>query len=138
MNYIELLKESFLFTDVDNKVIEGLISEHPPSHFTFKRGDEIFSSKDEAVVGFILSGECEVRHAKQCGKNAVLNILTEGDSFGILSIYSEEQFPTQIFALKNSEIIFFSKEQIQHFVNSDLHISSNLINFLANRISHIL
>ncbi|MBO7196919.1 MAG: Crp/Fnr family transcriptional regulator [Clostridia bacterium] len=94
----------------------------------------IFSSEtDEKKVGFVHSGRCEIQIPKEDGSKTVLNILAKGDSFGILSLYAED-FPTQILATKNSEIIFFSAEQIAYFVNNYSQISSNLINFLANRI----
>ena len=46
-------------------------------------------------------------------------------------------FPTQIFAAKNSSVLFFSKAQIEVFVNNYSQISQNLIHFLANRITFL-
>ena len=116
----EFLKETFLFRGVEKDALNKLLSENPPHTVTYKRGELIFSSADESLVGFIVSGQCEIRRTKADGSRTVLNVLSEKDSFGILSVFSGEDFPTQIFALRNSEILYFTDKQIKHFVNNDL------------------
>lgn len=138
MKTVNLLKDSFLFRGMTPEEIESIISKSPPTVISFRRGQEVFSSTSgQKQVGFILGGRCEVRLSRPDGYRTVLNILSPTDSFGILSVYSAEAFPTQIFATKNSEIIYFTDEQIKDFVNSNLQISSNLINFLAGRIQFL-
>ena len=92
----------------------------------------------DGVSFSIEKGEfCLIVGTSGAGKSTVLNILGPGDSFGILSVYSAEDFPTKIYATKNSEIAFFTGEQIVSFVNNYSHISQNLIRFLAGRISFL-
>ena len=88
-------------------------------------------------VGFVISGCCEVRKRKSTSGEALLNILMESDSFGILSVFSNDKFPTDIFASTNSKIMFFTKDQIIEIVNNYSQISMNLIQFLANRVSFL-
>ena len=137
MAIIEILMQSFLFSGIDESTLTEIIKGSPPDVASFKRGEEIYSSaNNEGTVGFILSGRCEIRLDRSAGRT-VLNILGSGDSFGILSVYSAEDFPTKIYATKNSEIAFFTGEQIASFVNNYSHISQNLIRFLAGRISFL-
>ena len=133
----EFLKQTFLFRGVDDKELSALLSANAPRKISYRRGDTVYSSSDEKLVGFIISGECEIRRTKTDGSRVVLNILHENGSFGILSVFSKEDFPTQIFALRNSEILYFSEEQIKHFVNSNLQIATNLVNFLVGRLNFL-
>lgn len=133
-----VLQNSFLFLNLNEDTLDELLRNSPPVIRSFKRGDLVYSSVSECTeVGFILSGRCEIRLDKSDKGKTVLNVLGEKDSFGILSVYSADSFPTKIYATKNSEIIFFSANQIKSFVNNHSQISSNLIAFLANRISFL-
>ena len=131
------LNDTFLFHGMDKEILEKIVLENPPHLVSYKRGDLVYSSADDNKVGFILNGQCEIRRPKTDGSRTVLNVLSEKDSFGILSVFSKEDFPSQIFALRNSEVLYFSGEQIKHFVNSNLQISLNLINFLVGRVNFL-
>ena len=135
--WTEFLKNSFLFQGLKQADLETLLKNNEPTFASYKRGDRIYSSTDKKLVGFVVSGKCEIRRIKPDGSKTVLNSLSTHQSFGILSIFSSEEFPTQIFALTNCEILYFTDAQIEHFVNNNLQISKNLINFLAGRINFL-
>lgn len=138
MEIIKILKESFLFKQLSDETLRETVLSEQSSIVSFKRGESVYSSESpNKAVGIILSGRCEIRIDRKNHSKTVLNVLGESDSFGILSIYSAEDFPTQVYATKNSQIIFFSDEQIRYFVNNSSQISQNLIEFLANRISFL-
>ena len=135
---INELKTSFLFRGIDEEIFNDLLSASPPTVKCFKRGECIYSSKTaERLCGFVLSGKCEVRIERNDGSHTLLNSIGEGGSFGILSIYSSEEFPTHIYAVKNSEICFFTADQIGYFVNNYSQITTNLLKFYAERISFL-
>ena len=131
----DFLKDTFLFRGMDKAELDRLILESAPQIVSYKRGDLVYSSADDSKVGFILNGMCEIRRTKSDGSRTVLNVISEKDSFGILSVFSGEDFPTQIFALRNCDILYFTEEQIKQFVNNNLQISQNLINFLVSRVN---
>lgn len=138
MEIYNILKKTFLFTGLDEDSITRLLSKKEIRTIKFQRGETIYSCDNlEKKVGFVISGCCEVRKKKSASSDALLNTLSASDSFGILSIYSNDKFPTQIFASKNCEILFFSKDEIDDYANSSLQISQNLINFLTNRINFL-
>ena len=138
MEITRILQGSFIFSGLTESETQEILNENPPNVRCFKRGELIYSSANgEGSVGFVLSGRCEIRLDRGDRGKTVLNILSEGDSFGILSVFSGDEFPTHIYATKNSEILFFTAEQIRHFVNNYSQISANLIKFLANRISFL-
>ena len=137
MDINRFLSGTFLFKGLDSNEISKLTFDNPPEIICYKRGDLVYSSNDGGAVGFVMSGECEIRRIRSDGSKIVLNTLHENASFGILSVFSEDDFPTQIYATKNCCILYFKAEQIKDFVNSKLHISANLINFLVNRVSFL-
>ena len=133
----DFIKSCFLFKGVKEETLVQLLKDNPPKIAGYKRGDTVYSPSEEKLVGFVVKGRCEIRRIKPDGSKTVLNSLSENGSFGILSAFSDEEFPTQIFALTNCEVLYFTGEQIRHFVNSNLQISTNLINFLVNRVSFL-
>ena len=133
----DFLKSTFLFHGLKDTELNNLLADNHPSYESYKRGEKVYSSTDKRLVGFVVKGKCEIRRLKPDGSKTVLNSLGEYQSFGILSIFSADEFPTQIFALTNCEILYFTDDQIQGFVNSNLQISKNLINFLASRINFL-
>ena len=138
MNINKILSETFLFSGIETDRINTIISDSPPEIISYKRGETVYSSADpDRKVGFVASGKVDVRIERHDGAKTLLNSLYESDSFGVLSVYSSEEFPTKIYAAKNCTIIFFSAEQIDKFVKNYSQISANLINFLAERISFL-
>lgn len=138
MDVVKILGDSFLFRGIDESVLEKLLSENPPALVSYKRGELIYSSSDQRqMVGFVASGRCEVRIDKADGSKTLLNTLSESDSFGVLSVYSRDDFPTQIFAAVNCSVILFDGDQIRHFVNNYSQISANMIDFLVERINFL-
>ncbi len=134
-NYCFFTK-TFLFKGMDESIIRKIIDSSPPKYVKYKRTDTIDPSEIK-MVGFLASGQLDVVRLRSDGTNTLLNRLEIGDSFGILSVLSEEDCSTKIYVSKNSEIFFFSQGQILAFVNSYSQVSLNLINFLANRISFL-
>ena len=135
LNIARFLQKTALFSGVSIEEIHRLIDACKPKIIEYKRTELVYSSLTcDKRVGIILKGRCEVRREKSNSSRVVLNTIEEHGSFGILSILSEDEFPTSIFATKNSEILFFSAAQIDYFVNNSSQISKNIIGFLANRI----
>ena len=134
----EILSKSFLFRDMAGTTLEEIIKANPPTIKSYKRGEMIYPGEaNDEGVGFIIQGKCEVRISGTDSGKTVLNILSPGDSFGILSVFSDDDFPTEVYAAVNSTVLFFSKKQILNFVNNYSQISTNIITFLAQRVSFL-
>lgn len=134
----EFLSKTFLFKSVDGEDINRIICDYPPTLVSHPRTDKIsYNDDSNPGVGFIMSGRCEVVRFKSDGTHTVLNLLGPADSFGILSVLCDDEYSTEIYVTKNSEILYFSKEQILQIVNSYSQIAMNLVSFLAGRISFL-
>ncbi len=135
MNILSVLQNSFLFRDVDGEQLSELIRDNCPTLVKYKRGDIIYSSaSSKRQVGFVISGQCEIRRERIDTGPVLLNSIGVSESFGILSVFSDEEFPTRVVAARGCEIAFFSDGQIRAFIAQSEQINLNLINFLAGRI----
>lgn len=138
MKNFELLSESFLFRGLSEEELSSLLLCNEPRASSYKKGELIYSSaSSERLVGFVLSGGCEVRRERGTSGPVLLNLLGRGDSFGILSVFSEGDFPTRIYAARSCEILFFTDRQIQSFIAASPTVNRNLIRFLAGRIAFL-
>ena len=104
----ETLTKSFLFKGLDANTISKIIESNPPKITGYKRNDLIYPSQsNDEVVGFVIQGKCEIRTPRTDSQKTVINVLSPGDSFGILSVFSNDDFPTEVYATVNSEVLFF-------------------------------
>jgi CRP/FNR family transcriptional regulator len=138
MPYITKLSSFFLFKGLSDEEINNSVNIAKPNKSEFSRGEVIYSpSLYEKKIGFILSGECEVRHNRQASGNIVMNTLGESDSFGVLAAFSDNEFLTEIVATRKTEILFFSKDAVITLIESNGKIALNIISFLAERIEFL-
>ena len=128
-----LLSGTFLLEGLSPEQIEALqVDAYAESAFC-KRAERIdLSFKNERKIAFIISGECEVRK-----DGLILNNLKKGESFGILSVFSDEPYPTEIIAKKDCHILFLSKEGLLFFMEKNTKVALNLITFLAGRVTFL-
>ena len=126
----------FIFKGTSDTERAKIIEELTPTFVQYKKGDLIFSRKKNGrAVGFLLSGECEILRVRQDGSHVLLNRLLPYDSFGILSVFSQdEDYPTEIYARKNTAVLFFSTKDIFTLIENHPKISLNIINFLTERV----
>lgn len=138
MKNFEFLSGSFLFNGLSKEELSRLLRDSEPRISSYKRGELIYSSaSSERLVGFVLSGGCEVRRERGSCGSVLLNMLERGDSFGILSVFSDGDFPTRIYAARSCEILFFTDSQIRSFIDASPEVNHNLIRFLAGRIAFL-
>ncbi len=131
-----ILQNSFLFYDMDDAEFEDAISAIKPTVKSFQKGEIIYSPTNfEQKIGIVASGRCTVEKMKSQGEDVTLNVLSESDSFGIVSVLCEkEEYPTRIIAKNTCEIIFISREDFEYLLQSFHKISQNVIKFLAKKI----
>lgn len=134
MDICEFCCSTFLFSGMSLKDCATLLEKACPMVREYKKGDLIYSPEStNPSLGFVMHGECEIVR-RRAHEDMSLNTLHEGESFGILSLFSEDgAYPTAIYASKRSQVLFFSKEDVELLIAASPLISINLIRFLANR-----
>ena len=138
MELTEFLSKTFLFSGLELKTLSKMISQTNPTIVNYPRGAIIYSPSDyEKRVGFIISGVCEVRHTRSDGTSVCINTLSKYDSFGILAVFSSKEFPSEIYARKNSSIVFFTENSINFLIEKYPEISKKIIAFCVDRIDFL-
>lgn len=131
-------KNTFLFEGIKEDVAELLISGLNYKTEVFNRGEVIYSPGSfRCDIGFIVSGECEVLQHTSDGGKVIINTLNAGDSFGILTVFKDGDFPTEVNAKKKCEVLFISKEQLLSLIKISPEVSINIIRFLARKVSFL-
>jgi len=138
-NLIDFLSEVFLFRSLSRETLNEIISEISPQIKEFSHKEAIYSPNDyEKKVGFIANGECVVEQLKNDGKTVPLNLLRVSDSFGIMAVLSDEpEFPTRVSAVKDTTVVFITKEKLLSVLERYPAVSVNLIYFLTEKISFL-
>lgn len=134
--YSSFLKKTFLFKGIDEDDIDRLIKNARIEEISYQRADVIYSPEDfEKKIGFVYRGECTV--GRQSGGAIVpLNTVKEGESFGIVAVFSDrDEFPTLVTAKAPSTVIFFSADDVHKLVRLDSRIALNVIEFLTAKIN---
>lgn len=132
-------KHTFLFKDIDEKDLNGLISIIDPQTLHFERGDVIYTPNTfESKIGFVIGGECEVRKIHHDSPCVRLNTLKKYNSFGILSIFSDKaEYPSHIYATKKCTVCFIKADDMKKLIETDNRVALNLISFLTRKIEFL-
>lgn len=131
------LKKIFLFRGTSDEEIDRLCDQVNFNLKSYSRGDKIYTPESyTSEIGFVYLGECEVRCCKSEGKT-ILNTIKVGDSFGILAALGKKEFPTEIYAKRNSSVLFLSSEDLLHLINSSPKIALNVIDFLSDKVTFL-
>ncbi len=130
---LEFLSQTFLFSGVSEKEIADISDKIRTEEVLCEKGERIdMTFSEEHRLAFVFSGECDVLSDK-----LVLNTLKRGDSFGILSIFSDEPYPTAIIAKKQCRIFFIEKTDLLALIEASPKIAMNVIRFLAGRVTFL-
>ena len=130
------INDLFLFRNIPIEKIEVLTKNvcFNVKHFS---KDEPIYQPDSYVrsLGFIIRGSCCVNKKRHDGTLIPLNTLNKGDSFGAITLFSEEMdYPTYIYATKHTEVLFINKSDAVRLISENPQISINFIEFLTDRI----
>ena len=134
-----VLQHSFLFRNMSENDFEHATDTLKISTELYSKG-EVVCSPESFVrrIGFIISGACEVLNKHETGSDVRLRPLGIGDTFGILSVFSDgEDFPTTIVATKATEILYITKDEIYSLVEGSPKVALNVIEFFAGRINFL-
>ena len=130
------LQDLFLFRNIAAEEFEKLAKDINFSIRNFAKDELIYQPDNyQRSLGFILRGACRVNKKRHEGTLVHLNTLNRGDSFGAITLFSDEaDYPTYIYATKQTEVLFISKDDAVSLISNNRKISVNFIKFLTDRI----
>lgn len=137
--YIDFLLKTFIFNSIEQSEAINIISKFDYEIKSFSHKESIYTpSQYEKKIGFVVKGDCIVEKLKTDASPVPLNILKPGDSFGILAVLSgENEYPTQIIASHNSEILFISQKDLISAIHNNATVAMNVITFLTKKIQFL-
>jgi len=129
------LKGVFLFKDLKPQTLSKILEEINVDVKDFEAHQTIYSPEEyKQMLGFVLRGSCVVEKLNARGP-VPLNIISKGDSFGIMAVLSDkEEFPTRIVAKNSATVVFISKEDVLDLIKRYPTVMFNLIRFLTEKI----
>lgn len=102
-------------------------------HKEYKKNEVIKTEGEECTdVGFILSGKINISNINWIDKEFNFQHLYEGDIFGEMLIFSENNhYPGTIYSTTNSTVLFISKEKFLYKISNDLSFRNYYLNYTS-------
>ncbi len=98
----------------------------------YARKDVVFREGDRAEGFFVVvSGRVKVCKTSEDGKEQVLHILEEGQSFAEATIFEEGNFPANAEALCEAELLFFPKRPFIALLEKDPRMAVRMLGSLS-------
>lgn len=136
MNIIAL-KKFFVFENLSEDELIRLTGSLSLEERSYEKNETILSDDvQQKKIGFVISGECAVYKSRE-KKDILLQTLRANDSFGILTLFTEDEYPTIIVAKKPSTVVFISKNDFINLIHASSKIALNVISFLSNKVSFL-
>ena len=136
---LPFLSRVFLFKGLNEERLKDLCPTLNFEIYEFEANENIYTPTDFSnKVGFVISGECHVEKIKADSGTVPLNKLISGDSFGIITVFSDsERFPTLVKAKKKTKVMFFDGSEVVSLCEKYYEISLSVIKFLSAKIEFL-
>lgn len=128
-NDLSLLTKCFLFDGVKNSSINKALSTGGGRMKMFSGGEGI----EDGSAGIIMEGAIKV-HSPSGKHKLAMRVLSPGDMFGVAALFSDGGYVTEMYAVGETKVLFFSQELLEQLMSEDFHITKNYIRFLSGRI----
>jgi CRP/FNR family transcriptional regulator, cyclic AMP receptor protein len=136
MNYPSLvwhLKRTELFADLELAELERVATTTP--YRSYQSGEVIYRMDDPAdALYFVRSGLVKISKLFPNGKEAILSVVGQHDTFGELLLQPEERRPTQAEALERTTLIVLPRNELQKLLEAKHDLAMKLIRLMAARL----
>lgn len=136
MNYPSLvwhLKRTELFADLELAELERVAATTP--YRLYQPGEVIYRMDDPAdALYFVRSGLVKISKLFPNGKEAILGVVGQHDTFGELLLQAEERRPTQAEALERTMLIVLPRYELQKLLETKPDLAMKLIRLMATRL----
>lgn len=106
---------------------------------TWQKGQVIFRQDSPATGFFVVkSGRVKVFKTSPIGKEQILNIFEEGDSFSEIVALDGQAFPASAATLDWVELIFFPRKYFLEILQDDPSISTHILISLSKHLRHLV
>jgi len=109
------------------------------STFTIKSypNNKVIAEEGEisTSIGILLSGKVNVKAYTSGGKNFTVNTLTEGQMFGDMLLYSDNNktYPGSLVSVGDSVILYMDNNRFKSLLHSNQTLCTNFLRLLSNK-----
>ncbi|KEF33654.1 transcriptional regulator [Deinococcus sp. RL] len=136
MNYPSLvwhLKRTELFADLELDELERVAAATPCRNY--HPGEVIYRMDDPAdALYFVRGGLVKISKLFPNGKEAILGVVGQHDTFGELLLEPEERRPTQAEAVEPTSLIVLPRHELQQLLAQRPELAMKLIRLMAARL----
>lgn len=130
---LAVLRKHPIFCDLDPEALDQLC--RYAKHSTLKRGATIFSKGDPGNSLFaVISGTVKISISSVDGRNAILNLIGPGDTFGEVAVLDGQARTADATANTNCEIFVIDRREFLPFVRSQPALAMKFIELLCTRL----
>ncbi len=123
---LEILKRTKLFAGFDKNSLTEL--ETAISIKNVIKNEIIFYEKDAAQAFFVIdSGKVKVFKMSPEGKEQILMIASDGDSFAEAAMFAGERYPASAEALTDTKLLVINRDRFVSILERNPNIAMNLI-----------
>ncbi len=133
----DILKSALLFqglTEGDLNELHRIVVKK-----SFPKGEIVFSEGDEGTGFYLLkSGRVKVFKMSPAGKEQVLHIITPGEPFGEVSVFTGKPFPAYAETIEDSEVLYFPRDGFIKMIKKRPSIAMNMLAVLSMRLKEFV
>ncbi|MCX7816866.1 MAG: Crp/Fnr family transcriptional regulator [Syntrophales bacterium] len=101
----------------------------------YKKGEIIFHDDDEGTGFYLIAeGRVSVYKLSADGKEKILHILEEGDTLGVVPVFSGRSFPANASAITKSCLLFFNRTDFVRLISNKPSLVMNMLALFAARL----
>ena len=101
----------------------------------FSRDEIIFSERDDGDGFYVVSsGSVKIYKASLDGKEQILHIYGQGNTFGEVPVFSGQRFPANAQALVKSRLLFFPRDAFLDLISKNPSLAMNMLAILSMRL----
>ena len=130
---LAVLRKHPIFCDLAPEALDQLC--RYAKHATLKRGATIFSKGDPGNSLFaVISGTVKISISSADGRNAILNLIGAGETFGEVAVLDGQARTADAIANTNCEIFIIDRREFLPFVRSQPVLAMKFIELLCTRL----
>src|SRR5215471_1021179 len=130
---LSVLRQHPIFRDLDPEALDQLC--RYAKHIVLKRGATLFGKDDPGNSLYaVISGTVKISVSSPEGRNAILNLIGPGGTFGEISVLDGQPRSADATANTNCEIFVIDRRDFLPFVRSQPTLAMKFIELLCERV----
>jgi CRP/FNR family transcriptional regulator len=102
---------------------------------SYKRGETVFSEGDPGIgLHIITTGRIKVFKTSPDGKEQILHIMSQGEPFGEVPVFTNQRFPANAGALTDTGTLFIPRDAFINLIRTEPSVALSMLSVLSLRL----